>query len=123
VSRLAPHRVVVGLPKFQLSAGFELKAVLSALGMPLAFTPGSADFSGMDGTRDLYLSAVVHEAVVEVDEEGTEAAAATAVVGIRLAARPEPPVTFRADHPFLFLIRDVRTGSILFLGRVANPRP
>ena len=86
-----------------------------------AFT-GRADFSGMDGTNDLFISALIHKAFVEVNEEGTEAAAATAVVmetkGIHI---PEEPVVFRADHPFLFLIRDNRTGSILFLGRIVDP--
>jgi serpin B len=87
------------------------------MGMVDAF--GAADFSGMTGQRDLFISAVVHKAFVDVNEEGTEAAAATAV----LMARSIPPPTpvFRADHPFLFLIRENSTGSILFLGRVVDP--
>jgi serpin B len=88
--------------------------------MPAAFG-GDADFSGMNGKRDLFISAVVHKAFVDVNEEGTEAAASTAVVMSRSSARLEPVASFRADHPFVFLIRDRRTGSILFLGRVMNP--
>ena len=113
------REVVVQLPKFKLSSQFGLKPTLSAMGMPTAFSRKS-DFSGMDGTRDLYISAVVHQAVVEVNEQGTEAAAATAVVvGVRSASIK--PLIFRADHPFLFLIREKQTGAILFLGRMLDP--
>jgi serpin B len=87
--------------------------------MPEAFKPG-ADFSGIDGQRDLYISAVAHKAFVEVNEEGTEAAAATGTIMAHLSvARPTP--IFRADHPFIFLIRDVRSGAVLFLGRMVDP--
>jgi len=79
-----------------------------------------ADFSGMNGKKDLFISAVVHKAFVAVDEEGTEAAAATAVV-VKLTALREPPPIFRADHPFVFLIRDKRSGAVLFLGRLTDP--
>ena len=88
--------------------------------MPVAFQPGKADFSGITGTRELAISAVVHKAFVEVEEKGTEAAAATGVVFARTAAIAQPPVIFRADHPFFFLIRDVETGTILFLGRLRH---
>jgi serpin B len=117
------HQVEVTLPKFTFSAGVELKKTLAAMGMARAFTPGKADFSGMNGREDLVLDAVIHQAFVAVDEHGTEAAAATAV-GVRATAMPLPmrPVVFRADHPFVFLIRDSDTGSILFLGRVTNPK-
>ncbi len=86
-----------------------------------AFSP-RADFSGMDGERDLYISAVVHKAFVDVNEEGTEAAAATGTV-MRMSAvmRPRPTPIFRADHPFIFLIREIHSGSILFLGRMVDP--
>ena len=87
--------------------------------MKQAFS-STSDFSGMDGTHDLYIQAAIHKAFVEVNEEGTEAAAATGIV-VGARAIPKPPMNFRADHPFLFLIREVRTGSILFLGRVADP--
>lgn len=115
--RLYPTKVQVVLPRFKLSGEFDLSETLEAMGMVDAFH-GSADFSGMTGQRDLFISAVVHKAFVDVNEEGTEAAAATAVVmgrGISLS-----PV-FEADHPFLFLLRENSTGSILFLGRVVDP--
>jgi serine protease inhibitor len=88
--------------------------------MPLPFSDG-ADFTGMNGTRDLSISAVVHKARVDVDEQGTEVAAASGVVVGLSAALPAEPPTFRADHPFVFLIRQNPPGAILFLGRVANP--
>ena len=108
--------VMVQLPKFKLESSFELGDTLAALGMPLAFS-GEADFSGMAGTKNLYISDVVHKAFVEVNEEGTEAAAATAV-GMR--ATSMPPM-FEANHPFLFLIRENLTGTFLFIGRVMDP--
>ena len=119
LGKLHKKEVIVSLPRFQLTSEFSLKETLSQLGMPLAFSP-KADFSGIDGEKDLYLSAVVHKAFVDVNEEGTEAAAATAV-GIKALAAPASPPIFRADHPFVFLIRDERTGSILFLGRLVHP--
>lgn len=123
LAKLRSTEVQVALPKFKTTAQFELNKVLVAMGMPHAFDipAGSADFSGMDGTKLLYISAVVHKAFVEVNEEGTEAAAATAVV-MALRGMPAPPPEFRADHPFVYLIRDTRTGCILFIGRVANPK-
>lgn len=111
------------LPRFKLTSQFQLADVLKSMGMPLAFTPDRADFSGMDGRRDLFVSAVIHKAYVEVNEEGTEAAAATGIaVGATAVMIPKEPPVFRADHPFLFLIRENRTGSLLFLGRLVNPR-
>jgi serpin B len=110
--------VVVSLPKFRLEEEFELGPVLKAMGMKDAFGAG-ADFSGMTGRKELAISAVIHKAYVDVNEEGTEAAAATAVVMTRALARPmAPPPVFKADHPFLFLIRDEGTGAVLFMGRV-----
>jgi serpin B len=120
LKRLREQEVDVALPRFKLTAEFELKPVLSSLGMPLAFTAGKADFSGVDGSRKLFLSAVVHKAFVDVNEQGTEAAAATGVVARATAVHVTP--VFRADHPFVFLIRDRRSDSVLFLGRLANPR-
>ncbi len=117
---LYKREVRVFLPKFTMTSQFSLAEVLSEMGMPDAFTD-AADFSGMSGKRDLFLSAVIHKAFVDVNEEGTEAAAATAVVIAATSVMPRP-VTFRADHPFLFLIRDNRSGSILFMGRVMDPR-
>jgi serpin B len=115
-------KVVVTMPRFKLTQQFELESTLSAMGMPLAFEK-CADFSGMTGNREFFISAAIHKAYVDVNEEGTEAAAATAVVIRPTAIRlhPQPPPVFRADHPFVFLIRDNRSGSILFMGRVINP--
>jgi serpin B len=89
------------------------------MGMRLPFDAEGADFSGISSGERLFISAVLHKAFVDVNEEGTEAAAATAVVVERTSV--VEPVVFRADHPFLFLIRDTRTGAILFLGRLARP--
>jgi serpin B len=124
IKGLAPRRVSVELPRFKLSEGFELRDILVALGMADAFAPDRADFSGVTGRRDHSLSAVIHKAFVDVNEAGTEAAAATAVVMSRMSAAIMPdPISFRADHPFLALIRDRTTGSVLFLGRVLDPKP
>jgi serpin B len=116
---LRERKIILFLPKFRLTCEFSLKETLVAMGMTDPFS-GTADFSGMDGSHDLFISAVVHKAFVDVNEEGTEAAAATAVRMKRGYAPPKVPV-FRADHPFVFLIRDKHNGSILFLGRVTDP--
>jgi serpin B len=118
-SGLTRQEVLVYLPRFSVESRFGLGPTLGAMGMPLAFSDG-ADLSGMDGRRDLFLSAVLHQARVDVDEQGTEAAAATGGV-VAMKAVLEPP-TFRADHPFVFLIRHDPTGAILFLGRVVDPK-
>ncbi len=120
---LKSRLVELTLPKFKMSASFSLKAVLESLGMKLAFSD-RADFTGITTDEPLAISAVIHKAFVDVNEEGTEAAAATAVTIVALSAplQPETPVPFRADHPFVFLLRDRATGSILFLGRLANPK-
>jgi serpin B len=118
-SRLAEENVQVALPRFKTSSAFSLKDTLSDMGMKRAFEE-SADFSGMGGQERLCLSAVVHKAYVDVNEEGTEAAAATAV-GVHTVSWEG--YLFIADHPFVFLIRDTRDGGILFLGRVVNPTP
>jgi len=119
VSALDQRQVALAMPKFEFESAFKLKEALMAMGMPIAFTEG-ADFSGMTGGRDLFISAVVHKAFVSVDEAGTEAAAATAVI-MKVTALPGTPVEFTANRPFIFLIRDIETGSILFIGRVLNP--
>ena len=119
VSRLQVAEVDVTLPKFKTTAEFELNKELSALGMKQAFTR-AADFSGLNGGKqDLYIGFVVHKAFVDVNEEGTEAAAATGVIIQTDSARITP--VFRADHPFVYLIRDTKTGGILFVGRLADP--
>jgi serpin B len=122
--RLEEKKVRVFLPRFKESSQFRLEKTLASMGMVDAFEMDKADFSGMDGRkRWLYIAAVIHQAFVEVNEEGTEAAAATAVVmmGRGGPGVSKPPLIFRADHPFIFLMRDNRTGSILFLGRMVNP--
>jgi serpin B len=123
VGKLHMQEVIVSLPKFKTEQRISLTKTLSEMGMKLAFDDRKADLSGMAGKPgDLYISAVIHKAFVDVNEVGTEAAAATAVVVTTESARIEPMTPeFRADHPFLFLIRDVRSDSILFLGRLADP--
>ncbi len=113
-------QVMVYFPRFRLEADYHLSDILKEMGMPTAFIPGEADLSGMDGTTDLYIDDVFHKAFVDVNEEGTEAAAATAVA-VSGMAYIEPIPVFRADHPFIFLIQDNDTGNILFMGRVVNP--
>jgi serpin B len=119
---LVEQRVDIYIPRFKFETKYFMVETLSGMGMPTAFTIGAADFSGMDGTRELFIGNVIHQAFVEVNEEGTEAAAATAVV-MYLTAMPEEPVipVFRADHPFIFLIQQRDTGNILFMGRVSDP--
>lgn len=118
---LRPVEVEATIPKFKMTAEFSLAEPMKSLGMRDAFVAGKADFSGLDGSRDLSISAILHKAFVDVNEEGSEAAAATAVVIRTRSARRYP--RFRADHPFIFLIRDKVTGSILFMGRYAKPTP
>ena len=117
---LSEQKVKVFIPRFTFSSGFSLNGALAALGMPTAFTDG-ADFSGMDGSKKLYIQKAFHKAFVEVNEEGTEAAAAT---GIAMGVKSMPMfdvAVFRADRPFLFFIEDPKTGLILFMGRVEDP--
>jgi serpin B len=122
LAQMKQQKVEIFLPRFKQDSAFELNGSLAKMGMPDAFGP-DADFSGMDGTRQLFISGVFHKAWVEVNEQGTEAAAATVTTMKALSiARPlAPPPVFRADHPFIFMIRDMREGSILFLGRLAQP--
>ena len=119
ISGLQPTEVALTMPQFEFDSEFSLKDTLAEMGMPIAFS-GGADFSGMTGNRELLISDVVHKAFVAVDEAGTEAAAATAVI-MKFTATPEPPVEVTIDRPFIFLIRDIETGAILFVGRVLNP--
>ncbi|MHC4149904.1 MAG: serpin family protein [Planctomycetota bacterium] len=118
--KLRKQKVIVSVPKFKMTKQFGLVKVLAGMGMTDAFS-GTADFSGINGKKDLFISAIIHKAYVDVNEEGTEAAAATAVLVGRTSVAPPPPV-FRADHPFLFLIRDNQSGGILFIGRLMNPK-
>ncbi len=115
---VATHEVQVYLPKFKLTTQYDLPSAIQALGMTLAFTPGEADLSGIDGTRGLFITGAWHKAFIDVNEERTEAAAA----GGFGVGGPVPEAVFRADHPFVFFIRDNRTGAILFMGRMTNPQ-
>jgi len=117
---LRQQEVRVYLPRFRMTSEFRLDEVLQSMGMTDAFSLPPADLSGMTGGMDLFISAMLHKAFVEVNEKGTEAAAATAEVVAEAEAPTLPPV-FRANHPFIFLIRDTQSGAILFLGRVVNP--
>jgi serpin B len=122
-ARAKPYEVQVTLPKFKVTAGFTLEQDLAALGMAEAFSPRKADFSGIGRQRQLFIARVDHKAYVAVNEQGTEAAAATAVQAADAEEADQPKrkkATFRADHPFLFLIRHRATGGILFLGRLVN---
>jgi serpin B len=120
LSKLYKREIVVSIPKFKMTSQFGLTSVLKLMGMTDAFT-SNANFSGINGIRDLFISAVIHKAYVDVNEEGTEAAAATAVTMKLTSIGPARIPVFKADHPFLFLIRDNHSGSFLFIGRVMNP--
>jgi serpin B len=112
-------KVYLSLPKFKLNTSYSLKTPLSELGMPMAFTDG-ADFSGISKEK-IEIDFVLHDAYVDVSEEGTEAAAASAVSGRIMAVMPRPVPHFMADHPFIFIIKDNATGSILFMGKITDP--
>ena len=116
---LSEQEVRVLLPRFTMTTFFDLSKALRSLGMVDAFDPGKADFSGITGSKNLFISNVLHKAFVDVAEEGTEAAAATAVIMQITCVKIEP--LFRADHPFLFFIRDRASGAVLFAGRVTDP--
>ena len=111
------REIDIYLPKFKFETKYFLKQTLSDMGMPVAFSRG-ANFSGMDGTPNLVIGEVIHQAFVEVDEEGTEAAAATAVI---MQLKSAMPHYFRADHPFIFIIQEKTTGGIIFMGKMENP--
>ena len=124
---LTSTRVALTMPKFEFESDFSLAGTLGEMGMPVAFTPAfgpctseTADFSGMTGTCDLFIKDIVHKAFVSVDEAGTEAAAATAVIIGTVSVKPQP-IEVIVDRPFVFLIRDIETGAILFIGRIADP--
>ena len=121
LNSLENRQVNLVMPKFTFESSFGLKSALSSMGMPVAFAD-AADFSGMSGNKDLLIQDVVHKAFIAVDENGTEAAAATGVV-VGITAMPANPVDVTIDRPFIFLIRDIPTGTVLFLGRVMNPAP
>ena len=120
VSDLESTNLRLMLPSFEFESEFSLAQTLAALGMPITFSD-EADFSGIDGSQDLFLQDVLHKAFIAVDEEGTEAAAATAIV-VGATSLGEEPIEVRFDHPFIFLIRDKETGTILFIGRLVQPQ-
>ena len=119
VAGLTPQAVILGLPRFKIETSQSLEDLLQSLGMTSAFVSGQADFSGMDGTQNLFISSVIHKAFIDVAEKGTEAAAATGVVMSGTAA----PIGLNifANRPFLYFLRDQPTGAILFMGRVLDP--
>ena len=117
---LEPTDVDLTLPRFKIETKSDLSSVLAQMGMPLAFDPDRADFSGITTQEQLYISAVIHQANISVDEKGTEASAATAVV-MTAGLAPSKQVTLHVDRPFIFAVRDTNTGAILFLGRVTDP--
>jgi serpin B len=119
LDELAPSSLTLHLPRFEFTADLDLKAVLSGMGMPLAFDDEQADFSGITTAERLYVQQALHKAYVLVNEEGTEAAAAT-IFGSGATSAPIPH-ELRIDRPFIFVIRDVPTGTVLFVGRVLNP--
>jgi serpin B len=122
LGNLSTRNVQVTLPRFHAESEFSLARTLSSMGMSTAFS-NKADFSGIGPGYGLSIAQVIHKAFVDVSEQGTEAAAATGVtVSAAAVHAPEPLVIFRADHPFIFLIRDTSTGAILFIGRLTNPR-
>jgi len=124
MSKAEARNVAVTLPKFKTETFLKLSDDLVAMGMKDAFDPDTADFSGISEVKKpadgLYISSAVHKAYIDVNEEGTEAAAVTALT-MALRGMPPKPTVFRADHPFLYLIRDNASGCILFLGRVLDP--
>jgi serpin B len=120
LAALRRTNVHVALPRFEFDDSFDLTDTLAAMGMRYAFEPDQADFSKMSAV-DLSVGLVLHQAFVGVDEKGTEAAAATVALVAMAGAPLEEAIEFRADHPFVFLIRHTETGTILFLGRLANP--
>ncbi|NNE10080.1 MAG: serpin family protein, partial [Gemmatimonadetes bacterium] len=120
MAKLEKRKIDVFLPKFEMRTKASLEGPLAAMGLALPFDPARADFTGITTAEPLWVDRVFHEAYVRVDEKGTEAAAATATT-MRTLSMPPPNPVFRADHPFLFVIRENETGLILFVGRVGNP--
>ena len=120
-SALAPSSVDLTLPRFKIESKSDLATELAVMGMPLAFDAARADFSGITAEERLFISKVIHQANISVDEKGTEGAAATAVVMLAGSAPVAKAATVHVDRPFIFAVRDTATGAILFLGRVVDP--
>merc|ERR1711868_54378 len=113
-------KLLVKMPKFKISQEAELSENLKNMGMSDTFEAGTADFSGIDGTKNLYVAFVKQKVFIEVNEEGSEAAAASGM-GMMMRSMPLPPEEFTVDHPFIFFIRDKLTGMLLFQGRISDP--
>ncbi len=121
LAAMQTQEVILSMPKFTFETQYGLKDILTGMGMQAAFDPDTADFSGIDGQRDLVISDAIHKAFIAVDEKGTEAAAATVVIMMTGALMPQG-IVLTIDRPFFYVIRDVPTGTILFMGRVVDPR-
>ena len=123
VEKSKPVRVALSLPKFKNISSFDLNKALIALGIKKAFIAGQANLTGIANVPDepLYIGLVIHKAFIDVNEEGTEAAGATAAIAVGAGRISTEPVPFVADHPFVYIIRDNRTDNILFMGRLADP--
>lgn len=119
-NKLIKQRIAVYIPKFTFDSKYFMKKTFVKMGMPVAFS-SDADLSGMDGARGLFIGQVIHQSYIDVSEEGTEATAATGVIILKSARPPQEITIFRADHPFIFLIQDKKSGNILFIGRVVSP--
>ena len=122
LAAMEPQEVILSMPKFTFETEYGLKDVLAGMGMQDAFDPYAADFSGIDGQRDLVISDAIHKAFIAVDEKGTEAAAATVVVFMTTGALMPEGIVLTIDRPFFYVIRDIPAGTILFMGRVVDPR-
>jgi len=120
---MSPKKVRLTIPKFKTEQSFELDDALKEMGMASAFKARDANFSGMNGKKNLYIGAAIHKTFLEVGEDGTEAAATTAVIMTKTSAMndPEETIEFKADRPFIYMIRDNQTGTILFIGRYTKP--
>ncbi len=120
-SALQPQNIALTMPRFKIESSFSLSEALIDMGILNAFAPIGANFSGIDGTRDLFLDKIAHKTFINVDENGTEAAAATAVTMKAASVESEQPLNVAIDHPFIFIIRSRQTNTILFVGRILNP--
>ena len=116
---LQNQTIAVNIPKFKLETDYVLNSMLADMGMPTPFDPDAADFAGITEEERLFIAAALHKAFVDVNEKGTEAAAATGIIAEATSYQPIP--NFRADHPFIFIIQDSETENILFMGRVVDP--
>jgi serpin B len=122
LEELESRELRVWLPKFKFETTLPLTDTLKAMGMEVAFDPSRADLTGIAEQGGLFISSVLHKAMIDVNEHGTEAAAATMIAVGATAAEPEPPAEVHVDRPFLFMIHDRETDSVLFMGRVMDPR-